>query len=431
MTLRPPTSGAHATPRLHRLANGATLLCDPAPGFETLALSVVAGRGARWEDEGRSGWSHLLEHMVFKGAGERSARDIVDVIESEGGQLNAATGHERTSFQVRALGGGLPLALAVIADLLQRPTLDAGDLAREKQVVAQEIAEAADTPDDQVFERAQAAAFAGQPLGRPILGTPASLAPADPVALEGWRAALYAPDRLVISVAGAVDEDECLALAEAAFGAPAPAGAVPSAPARFTGGHAVERRRLEQAHLVFLLPAPGVGDPGYWPLRVFAEALGGGMSSRLFQEARERLGLAYAIDAYAESYADVGVLGVYAGCAPADAGRLAQVAAGEIRDLAATIGETELRRAKSQLKASLFMARESLLARAEQAAAQYLALGRLASPADMAAAIDAVDAEAIFALGERLTQGRLATVSVLGPKAAMDAPARFEAALFA
>jgi predicted Zn-dependent peptidase len=193
----------------------------------------------------------------------------------------------------------------------------------------------------------------------------------------------------------------------------------------------VERRRLEQAHVVILLPAPGVTDPGYWPLRVFAEALGGGMSSRLFQEARERLGLAYAIDAYAECYADVGVLGVYAGCAAADAGRLAQVAAGEIRSLAAMIGDAELRRAKAQLKASLFMSRESLLARAEQAAAQYLALGRLASSSEMAAAIDAVSAEAIFDVGVRLTADRLCTVSVLGPKAAMDAPARFEAALFA
>jgi predicted Zn-dependent peptidase len=425
MSRRPPGPGDRAAPRRHRLANGATLLCDPAPGFETLALSVVAGRGARYEDEARSGWSHLLEHMVFKGAGERSARDIVDVIESGGGQLNAATGHERTSFQVRALGDGLPLAMAVIADLLQRPTLDAGDLAREKQVVAQEIAEAADTPDDQVFERAQAAAFAGQPLGRPILGTPASLSPADPAALGGWRRALYAPDRLVVSVAGAVDEDEFLSLAEAAFGAPAPAGAAVPASARFTGGHAVERRRLEQAHLVFLLPAPGVGDPGYWPLRVFAEALGGGMSSRLFQEARERLGLAYAIDAYGESYADVGVLGVYAGCAPADAARLGEVVAGEIRGLAANIAEAELRRAKAQLKASLFMSRESLLARAEQAAAQFLALGRIAPSSEMAAAIDAVDAAAIFTLGGQLTVGRLTTVSVLGPKAAAD-----EAALF-
>lgn len=419
-----------SAPRLHTLANGVTLICDPAPGFDTLALSVVAGRGARWEDPAHGGWSHLLEHMVFKGAGGRTASEIVEAIESAGGQLNAATGHERTSFQVRALGGGLPLAMAVTADLVQRPTLDGDDLEREKQVVGQEIAEAHDTPDDLVFEFAQAAAFRGQPLGRPILGSAASIAPANPGALEAWRAALYAPDRLVVSVAGAVDDDALLRLAEEGFGASVGRSSPSPTPGKFLGGASTERRRLEQAHVVFLLPAPGVLDGDHWALRLFAEILGGGMSSRLFQEARERLGLAYAIDAYSDAYADVGVLGVYAGCAAADAGRLAEVAAEQIRGLADKVGEAELARAKAQLRASLFMGRESLLARAEQAAGQMLAFGRLLTPVSLAAAIDAVTADDMARLGARLiTPGRTA-VSVLGPKAAMDAPARFEAALF-
>jgi predicted Zn-dependent peptidase len=426
------TASSTSPVRRHRLANGVTLLCDPVPGFETLALSVVAGRGSRWEDAPREGWSHLLEHMVFKGAGQRSARGIVEAIESAGGQLNAATGHERTSFQVRALRGGLALGLEVTADLVRRPTLRADDLAREKLVIGQEIAEAADTPDDQVFELAQAAAFAGQSLGRPILGAVASLAPADPDGLEAWRARLYAPDRLVVSAAGAVDEDELLALCEAALGDAAPAAVDADAePASFVGGHATERRRLEQAHLVFLLPAPGITDPAYWAMRLFAEVLGGGMSSRLFQEARERLGLAYAIDAYAEAYADTGVLGVYAGCAAADAGRLARVAASEIRGLATSVGDAELRRAKAQLKAGLFMSRESLLARAEQAAAQELSFGRVLAPSEMAQAIDGVTAETLQAVGHGLLAAGRTTVSVLGPKAAMDAPAAFEDALFA
>lgn len=424
------TTPAAPTPRRHQLANGVTLLCDPVPGFETLALSVVAGRGSRWEDERRSGWSHLLEHMVFKGAGSRSARDIVETIEADGGQLNAATGHERTSFQARMLADGLPLAMEIIADLVLRPTLDPGDLDREKLVVGQEIAEAADTPDDQVFELAQAAAFAGQALGRSILGVAAALAPADRSALETWRARLYSPDRLVISVAGAVDEDAFLALAERDFGASAPAPAEPPAPACFVGGPVTERRRLEQGHLVFLLPAPGVGDPGYWPARIFAEALGGGMSSRLFQEARERLGLAYAIDAYLESYADVGVLGVYAGCSAPDAGRLAEVAAREIRGLAREIGERELARARSQLKAALFMSRESLASRAEQAAGQVLAFGRVLAPAELARAIDAVSAEDVTAAGAAMLAPGRATVSALGPARAMNAPEKFTAALF-
>ncbi len=424
------TDPAPPLPRLHALANGVTVICDSAPGFETLALSVVAGRGARQEDKSRAGWSHLLEHMVFKGAGDRSARDIVEAIEAAGGQINAATGHERTSFQVRALAGGLPLALAVTADLVQRPILAADDLAREKQVVGQEIAEAADTPDDQVFELAQAAAFAGQPLGRPILGSPASIAKATPKSLEAWRAGLYAPDRLVISAAGAVTEDELLSLAEQGFGAATAPPARPPTPAVFTGGAASERRRLEQAHLVVLLPAPGVLDPDHWTARLFAEVLGGGMSSRLFQEAREKLGLAYAIDAYADAYADVGVLGIYAGCAGPDAERLARVVADQLKALARRAEGGELSRAKAQLKASLFMGRESLLTRAEQAAAQHLAFGRLLGPAELAAAIDAVDLDALARFGGRLLTPRLATVSVLGPKSAMDAPRAFEDGLF-
>ncbi len=417
-------------PAVHRLANGATLICDAAPGFETLALSVVAGRGARFEDEPRSGWSHLLEHMVFKGAGARKARDIVEAIEAEGGQINAATGHERTSFQVRALAGSLPLAVAVTADLVQRPTLDADDLAREKHVVLQEIAEAADTPDDQVFELAQAAAFAGQPLGRPILGAPTAIAGAAPATLESWRAGLYAPDRLVISAAGAVDEDEFLRLAERDFTVSSAAVAPDPVPGQFTGGRAMERRKLEQAHLVFLLPAPGVTDPDHWALRLFVEMLGGGMSSRLFQEARERLGLAYAIDAYSDAYADAGVVGVYAGCAPGDAGKLGEVAAGQIRALATGVEAPELARAKAQLKASLFMGRESLAARAEQAAAQWLVFGRLLSSTEMSAAIDEVTPADIARVADRLLTPRACTVSVLGPKAAMAAADGFETALF-
>ena len=173
------------------------MICDPIPGLQTLALAVVVGRGARAETPAQSGWAHLLEHMVFKGAGARSARDIVEAIEAEGGQINAATGHERTSFQVRALGGGLPLGLEVVADLIHRPTLRPDDLAKEKPVIHQEIAEAADTPDDYVFELAQAAAFDGQPLGRPVLGTEASIGAADPPTLEAWRAQLYAPNQQI------------------------------------------------------------------------------------------------------------------------------------------------------------------------------------------------------------------------------------------
>jgi len=416
--------------RLHTLSNGVRVLCDPMPGLQTIALSVVAGRGARYEDVARSGWSHLLEHMVFKGAGERSAREIAEVIEAEGGQINAATAHERTSFQIRALAGGLPLSMEVLADLILRPTLAEEDLAREKQVVGQEIAEAADTPDDLVFELAQAAAFTDQPLGRSILGTVDSIAPANPQSLGAWRADLYAPDRLVVSAAGAVDEDELLALSERAFGAQRGEGAAKSAPNTFTGGRAPTPRALEQAHLVILLPAPGAMDDDYFALRLFAEALGGGMSSRLFQEAREKRGLAYSIDAYAEAYSDTGVLGVYAGCQAKDAAELARVTAGEIAALGARIDDAELARCKAQLKAHLFMAAERPLARAEQSAGQVLMFGQPFTSEHLAAAIDAVTAPDIARVADRILSPAKVATAVLGPKPAMNAPEIFEQALF-
>ena len=412
------------------VSNGVRVVCDPMPGLQTVALSVVAGRGARAEDEARSGWSHLLEHMVFKGAGARSAREIVEVIEAQGGKINAATGYERTSFQVRALAGGLDLGCAVLADLVQRPTMDEGDLTRDKQVVGQEIAEAADAPDDLVFELAQTAAFDGQPLGRPILGTPLSIGTTTPETLNAWRASLYGPSTLVVSAAGAVDEDDLLRLAERDFGQAGGSAPTPLEPAAFTGGQRAVAKTLEQANLVLLLPAVGVRDEAYFALRLLAEILGGGMASRLFQEARENRGLAYAIDAYSETYSDTGILGVFAGCAAKDAAELARVAAGEIAGMLKPVAEAELSRAKAQLKGAMFMGREGALARAEQAAGQVLLFGRTLDPADTAAEVDAVTPADLVKLTEKILAQKKAAVAVLGPKSALKAAPAFEHALF-
>lgn len=401
------------------------------PGLRTLALTVAVRGGAKWEDEARSGWSHCLEHLVFKGAGEMGARDIVERIEAEGGSLNAATGYERTSFEVRALHGSLPLAMQVVSDLVFRPTLDPDEIEREKDVVAQEIAEAFDTPDDHVFEMAQTRAFTGQPLGRPILGSVASLKPITRASIGDWRARLYSPDRMVVAASGAVDEAELLALAERWFGGesatPADAPDVP----RFTGGDAALSRRIEQANIVFQLPAPSAMDPAYPAARLMTEILGGGMASRLFQSAREERGLAYAIDAYHEPYEDAGLLGIYAGASADRAVELAKVCAAELKALAdAGPTEAELSRAKAVMNAGLWMSDESPAARAGRAAAQVLIFGAPIASQTMADRTLAQTVADVRAAAQASLSAGLAATAVLGPRAAAPAGAAFRAALF-
>ncbi len=419
------------TAKLHRLSNGAAVICDPMPGLETLALSVVVEGGARYEPPERSGWSHFLEHMVFKGAGGMTAREIAETVEASGAQINAATGYERTSFQIRALAGALPLAMEVLAALVLDPALDPDELEREKDVVIQEIAEAYDTPDDHVFELAQGRAFEGQALGRPILGSEESVRTANRATLDAWRRSLYAPQRLAISAAGAVDEAELLSLADALFGRAEPTTpAAEAEPAAFVGGVAGLSRRIEQANLVWALPAPGVKDQAWFALRLFAEVLGGGMASRLFQEAREKRGLAYSIDAWADTYADQGMLGVYAGAQPDKAKDLAELVAREILSLADAVTDAELNRAKAQAKSALFMAREQPLARAEHAASQTFLFGAPLDPARLRESIDAVDRADLKAIAQRLLDPRKAAAAVLGPKPALKAGHVFGESLF-
>ncbi|CAN5429290.1 pitrilysin family protein [soil metagenome] len=396
------------------------------PGLRTLALTVAVRGGARWEAEHQSGWSHLLEHLVFKGAGEMGARDIVERIEAEGGSINAATGYERTSFEVRALDGSLGLAMQVVSDLVFRPTLDPAEIDREKDVVAQEIAEAFDTPDDHVFEMAQTRAFASQAMGRPILGSVESLRPVTRESIGDWRARLYSPDRMVVSVSGAVDEAELLALAEQWFGGAAAAPADAPEPATFTGGAATLSRKIEQANIVFQLPALSATDPDLPAMRLFTEILGGGMASRLFQTAREQRGLAYAVDAYHEAYEDTGVLGIYAGASADRAVELAEVCADELRSLA-TDGPTdaELSRARAVQKAGLWMSDESPASRAGRNAAQTLIYGAPVSSDASVAKIEAVTTDDLKRVGARVLAGGLAASAVLGPKGANGAGTAF------
>lgn len=408
--------------QVHTLTNGVRVVADPMPGLKTFALTVAVRGGARWEDEHRSGWSHLLEHLVFKGAGDMSAREIVERIEADGGSINAATGQERTSFEVRAMERSLPLAMQVVSDLVFRPTLSEAEIVREKDVVAQEIAEAFDTPDDHVFEMAGERAFSGQPLGRPILGSVPSIGRADRAGIDDWRRTLYAPERMVVVVSGAVDETRLLELSDQWFGAAGRVGAAEPVAASFTGGGAALTRRIEQANLVFETPGLSVHDPDTPALRLFVEILGGGMASRLFQTAREDRGLAYAVDAWFEGYEDTGVLGVYAGAAPERAEELAQVSAQQMRALALD-GPTpqELDRAKAVLAAGLWMADESPASRAGRMAAQTLIFGAPVVSDELVRRMEAVTLDDMQRLGRRLLDTGLSATAVLGPKSASRA----------
>jgi predicted Zn-dependent peptidase len=415
---------------LHTLENGVRVVHDPMPGLETIALSVVAGRGAAYEDPARSGWSHLLEHMVFKGAGSRSSRDIVEVIEAQGGQINAATGYERTSFQVRALKGGLDLGMGVLADLVLRPTLDEGDLTREKQVVAQEIAEAADAPDDYVFDLVQAAAWGDHPLARPILGTVDTVNSATVEGLSHWRGQIYAADRLIVSASGAVALDEVLDLARRAFGAmPAaqrgpglrpgrlrrrPQEPGPQAGAGASGVHAAGRQRPRGRlfRLADLRRGPGRGDVVAAVPGGAREARAGLQHRRLCRHLCRRRG-------------------------PGGLCRLRGRRRGRDRQglrradpgLADRIDDAELARAKAQLKAHMFMAREQPLSRAEQAAGQALMFDRLYTPAELAQAVDMVTVDDLRRLGRTILGPAKAASAVLGAKAALKAGEVFEKTL--
>lgn len=418
------------SPQTLTLANGVRVVCDPSPGAETLAVSVVAGAGARHESSGQAGWAHLLEHMVFKAAGGRSARAIVEAVEGAGGHLNAFTGHERTSFQIRALAGSAPLATEILSDLLFRPALDEADLEREKGVVLQEIAEAADAPDDLVFERAAAAAFPRQGLGRPILGLPRTIQAATAAALGAFRQTLYAPSRLVVSASGAVDPEAFFPLAEAWFsdaeGAPAPE----PPQALFVGGASVVARRLEQAHVAVFLPAPSARDADAYAARLTAEILGGGMSSRLFQSVREDRGLVYAIDAFYEGYGDTGLVGVAFGAGAGTAAEAADLVGREIARLIGRTPDAEISRAKAQMKGALHMALESYPARAEQWAVQLLTHGRIRLPGDIAARIDAVQPADLERVASRVLESGRFAGAVVGPRAAGATLDAFASGLF-
>jgi predicted Zn-dependent peptidase len=418
---------AVSEPSLVRLPNGVRIALDPMPSLATAAVGVWVRVGARWEEARENGIAHLFEHMAFKGAGPRDARQFAEDIENVGGAMNAATGYERTSYYARVLGEHVPFALDLIADILFAPHWQADELEKEKGVVAQERGEAFDQPDDRVFEIHQAALYKGQALGRPILGEDASLANVDIAALHRFRDAHMTPDRVVISIAGAFDKDRVLEVAHTRFGGLGFGIPQAETPALAYKGGVAETRKLEQAHLVLSWPAPSAGDDKLFSARILSEIFGGGMASRLFQEVREQRGLVYAIDSFLDAIEDDGRLMVYAGCAAENAKEVSDIVAAQLHALA-DHGPTpqELARAKAVSSAQLLMGLETPSGRAEWRAAQIMLRDDFLRVENVRAKLERVTAEDVQALA-RLALAGPACAALVGPKAGHGALDAFRA----
>ncbi|MDW8370593.1 MAG: pitrilysin family protein, partial [Geminicoccaceae bacterium] len=330
--------------------------------------------------------------------------------------LNAWTSREQTAFHARVLAKDVPLAVELIADILTNPVFDEHELAKEREVVLQEIGQVEDTPDDLVFDLFQERAFPDQPLGRSILGSEETVRALPRSALVAFMAEHYVPANMILAAAGSVDHERLVALAERWFGDRPARAAPPPEPARYRGGLERDGRELEQVHLCLGTEGVPYHDPDYWAVQVLATALGGGMSSRLFQEVRENRGLCYAIEVFASSFLDTGLIGIYTGTGPKQVEELLEVAARETRALVREPEAAEIERAKAQLRASLLMSQESCAGVAESIARQLAIFGRRIPVEEMLARIEAVDRDAVRRVGERLfAAGRATTLVALGP----------------
>jgi predicted Zn-dependent peptidase len=397
---------------LTTLSNGLRVASRFMPGAETAAVALHAETGSRHEPAARNGLAHLFEHMVFKGAGDRSAREISEAIEDVGGDLNASTDRDSTVFTASALPEHVGLGVELISDMLRRPHFTEAELAREKDVVLQELGEARDTPNDIIFDDLHEAAFADQPLGRPVLGNEASIAEIGIEDLHGWRTGQYRAGSLSLVAAGKIEHARLVAMAERWFG-DLDGGTVPAPePAHFTGGNRVGRSHGDQAHLALGFVGPGLLDPQAYASRLFADIAGGGASSRLFQQLREDRGLAYSVWASFQPWRDVALTSVYAATARSQSAAAAQLVEQVLVETAENATDRELARVKTQAKAALLMWLESPWGQANYLARQLGTHGRLVEPAEIVAKIDAVTLDQVRAAGSAMLSGPRARATI-------------------
>lgn len=405
--------------RVTELANGLRVATDTMDTVETVSLGTWVETGSRDEAAEVCGISHLLEHMVFKGTERRTAREIAEEIEAAGGHLNAYTSRENTAYYAKVLKEDIGLGVDLVSDIFMHATMDATELEREKSVICQEIHQAHDTPDDVVFDLFQEVAYPGQAIGRPVLGTEDVIRGFSRDDVQAYRQKGYTAPATVFCAAGRVDHNQLVDLVGEAF------SALPNTPrpareqAVYHGGDSRIERDLEQVHIVLGLNGVGYKDDDFYAASVLSTVFGGGMSSRLFQEVREERGLAYSIYSFLACYEDSGIFGIYAGTGSEHLDDLIPLLADEAQKVSTDLGPEETQRARTQLKASILMARESTSARAEQLARHIMLFDRPLGVDEIVAEIDAVDDNAVRAVADRLFTG-IPTVSAIGPISGLE-----------
>ena len=401
--------------RLDKLANGVRVVSENMPGLQSASIGVWVTAGGRHERLEQNGIAHFLEHMAFKGTKRRSALQIAETIEDVGGYINAYTSREVTAYYARVLGDDVPLALDVIADIVLNPVFDPREIEVERGVILQEIGQAADTPDDIIFDWLQEDSYRDQPLGRTILGPSERVSSFSRDDLAAFVAEHYGPEQMIISAAGAVDHDALLRIAEDLFGDLAPRPLADVAPALFTGGETRRVKDLEQAHFALAFESPGYRDDMIYAAQIYSSALGGGMSSRLFQEIREKRGLCYTIFAQTGAYADTGSTTIYAGTSGDQVGDLARITIDEMKRAAEDMTEAEISRARAQMKAGMLMGLESPSNRAERLARVVQIWNRVPPLEETVARIDAVTAEQVREFAETMAAKAPAALALYGP----------------
>ena len=400
------------------LPNGLVVITETMPHVRSVSVGMWIRTGSRREPAESNGIAHFLEHMVFKGTERRSAEEIARSMDSVGGMLDAFTAKELTCFNAKVLDEHLAIAFDVIADLILRPRFDPEDVEKEKQVVLEEIKMDQDNPESLLHEIFTEGFWPHHPLGRPILGTPETVRSFNREALLAHHRAWFAPDRLVLTAAGNVKHEQLLGLAQREFAELSPAGPVASPCAPQTGAPILhqQKRELEQVHLCIGVPSYPLTHDRRFGVAVLNNLLGGGMSSRLFQNIREKQGLAYAVFSELTPYSDAGMLSVYAGTALEAAGKVVDLVVQEFHNLKESpVTEEELRRAKDHLKGSLMLSLESTSARMSNLARQELYFKRFYSLDEILASIEAVTREEVQRIAAEFFQTDQVAATVLGP----------------